>query len=58
EFHSYYNAEQFLVDDAVLRRARLALIVAVGQVIRNGLALLGVSAPQAMRKDASSDPET
>lgn len=52
EFHSYYNAEQFLVDDPVLRRARLALVVAVGQVIRNGLALLGVSAPEQMRKEA------
>ena len=51
EFHSYYNAEQFLVDDAVLRQARLALVVAVGQVIRNGLAILGVSAPRAMRKE-------
>jgi arginyl-tRNA synthetase len=51
EFHSYYNAEQFLVDDRVLRRARLALVVAVGQVIRNGLAILGVSAPQEMRKE-------
>ena len=52
EFHSYYNAEQFLVDDVVLRRARLALVVAVGQVIRNGLAVLGVSAPEQMRKEA------
>jgi arginyl-tRNA synthetase len=34
-----------------LRRARLALVVAVGQVIRNGLAILGVSAPQEMRKE-------
>jgi arginyl-tRNA synthetase len=48
EFHSYYNAEQFLVDDAGLRRARLALVVAVGQVVRNGLAVLGVSAPEKM----------
>ena len=52
EFHSYYNAEQFLVDDVGLRKARLALVVAVGQVIRNGLAMLGVSAPAAMRKEA------
>ena len=52
EFHSYYNAEQFLVDDVALRKARLALVVAVGQVIRNGLAMLGVSAPVAMRKEA------
>jgi len=48
EFHSYYNAEQFLVDDAALRSARLALVVAVGQVIRNGLGVLGVSAPEKM----------
>jgi arginyl-tRNA synthetase len=48
EFHSYYNAEQFLVDEAKLREARLALVVAVGQVIRNGLGVLGVSAPEKM----------
>ena len=48
EFHSYYNAEQFLVDDPLLRRARLALVVATGQVIRSGLAVLGVGAPEKM----------
>jgi arginyl-tRNA synthetase len=48
EFHSYYNAEQFLVDDPALRRARLALVVATGQVVRSGLAVLGVSAPEKM----------
>jgi arginyl-tRNA synthetase len=48
EFHSYYNAERFLVDDVRIRRARLALIVAVGQVLRNGLTLLGIGAPDAM----------
>ena len=48
EFHSYYNAERFLVDDARLREARLALIVAVGQVLRNGLTLLGIEAPDEM----------
>jgi arginyl-tRNA synthetase len=48
EFHSYYNAEQFLVDEPKLREARLALVVAVGQVIRNGLGVLGVSAPEKM----------
>ncbi len=48
QFHSYYNAEQFLVDDPVLRRARLALVVATGQVVRNGLDVLGVSAPEKM----------
>jgi arginyl-tRNA synthetase len=58
EFHSYYNAEQFLVDDVVLRKARLALVVAVGQVIRNGLAMLGVSAPVAMRKEVPNHEDT
>jgi len=47
-FHTYYNAEQFIVDDAALRNARLALVLAVRQVIRNGLTLLGVSAPDTM----------
>jgi arginyl-tRNA synthetase len=48
EFHSYYNAERFLVDDERERQARLALVVAVGQVLRNGLAVLGISAPEQM----------
>ena len=48
EFHSYYNAERFLVDDAKLQRARLALAVATGQVLKNGLAVLGISAPSSM----------
>jgi arginyl-tRNA synthetase len=48
EFHSYYNAERFLVDDRAVRNARLALAVATGQVLRNGLALLGISAPDQM----------
>ena len=48
EFHSYYNAERFLVDDARMQRARLALVVATGQVVRNGLAVLGISAPDQM----------
>ncbi|MCB1623018.1 MAG: arginine--tRNA ligase [Pseudomonadales bacterium] len=47
-FHTYYNAEQFIVDDAELRDARLALVLGVQQVIRNGLGLLGVSAPVTM----------
>lgn len=46
--HTYYNAEQFIVPDAKLRNARLALVEAVQQVIRNGLTLLGVSAPESM----------
>jgi arginyl-tRNA synthetase len=48
EFHSYYNAERFLVDDPQLRRARLALVAATGQVLRNALAVLGLAAPEAM----------
>ncbi|NOT82846.1 MAG: arginine--tRNA ligase, partial [Gallionella sp.] len=48
DFHSYYNASRFLVDDDAVKCARLALIAATAQVIRNGLALLGVSAPTQM----------
>jgi arginyl-tRNA synthetase len=48
ELHGYYNAERFLVDDAALRHARLALLLATRQVLHNGLALLGVSAPERM----------
>ena len=47
-FHTYYNAEQFIVADAKVRNARLALVIAVQQVVRNGLALLGVTAPASM----------
>jgi arginyl-tRNA synthetase len=46
--HTYYNAERFLVDDEDLKRARLALVAATRQVLANGLALLGVSAPERM----------
>jgi len=48
DLHSYYNAERFLVEDPQLRDARLALLLATRQVLRNGLALLGVSAPERM----------
>jgi arginyl-tRNA synthetase len=48
EFHSYYNAERILVEDEATRMARLALCAAVRQVLANGLALLGVSAPERM----------
>jgi arginyl-tRNA synthetase len=48
EFHGYYNAERMLVDDPALSQARMALSVAVRQVIRNGMALLGVSCPESM----------
>ncbi len=47
-FHTYYNAHTFLVEDAALRDARIKLILAVAQVLRNGLGLLGVSAPEHM----------
>jgi len=47
-FHTYYNSYQFLVEDAALRNARLALVVATRQVLKNGLALLGLSAPEKM----------
>jgi len=46
--HTYYNAHQFIVDDEKVRNARLVLIVATRQVIKNGLALLGVSSPAEM----------
>ena len=46
--HSYYNASQFIVEDDKIRQARLTLITAVQQVIRNGLAIIGVSAPEKM----------
>jgi len=48
DFHTYYNAHQFLVQDAALRDARLKLILAARQVLRSGLNLLGVSAPESM----------
>jgi arginyl-tRNA synthetase len=48
KLHSYYNAEQFLVADEEMKLARLALVAAARQVIRNGLGLLGVSAPEKM----------
>ena len=48
EFHTYYNAHQFLVDDAEIRNARLNLICAVKQVLVNGLSLLNINAPESM----------
>ena len=47
-YHSYYDAERILVDDEAVKRARLALVAATAQVLHNGLAVLGVSAPQKM----------
>jgi arginyl-tRNA synthetase len=48
DFHGYYNSHHFIVDDAELRNARVTLACAAQQVIRNGLAVLGVSAPETM----------
>ena len=48
DFHTYYSAHQFIVDDGALRDARLNLALAAQTVIRNGLGLLGVSAPDTM----------
>jgi arginyl-tRNA synthetase len=48
DFHTYYNAHQFLVEDPALRNARLCLVRGLQQVIRSGLGLLGVSAPETM----------
>jgi len=48
ELHGYYNAERVLVDDTATKMARLALMLATRQVLRNGLALIGVSAPNKM----------
>ena len=47
-FHTYYNAASFIVEDPALRNARLSLVLGVQQVVRNGLTLLGVSAPESM----------
>lgn len=48
DFHSYYNTSQFLINDDETRNARLTLITATKQVIKNGLSLLGVSSPEEM----------
>ena len=50
-FHSWYGAERFLVDDVALAAARMALLSATRQVLRNGLAVLGVSAPDSMARE-------
>jgi arginyl-tRNA synthetase len=54
-FHSYYAAERFLVDDAALARARMALLAATARVLRNALAVLGVNAPERMERDTPSE---
>lgn len=48
DFHTYYNAHQFIVDDVELSQARLLLVSAVRQVINNALSVMGVSAPESM----------
>lgn len=48
DFHAFYNAERVLVDDEKTRNARLALLLAARQILRNGLDLLGISAPEKM----------
>lgn len=47
-FHSYYNAERMLVEDAALKDARVALALAVRQALRNGMGIIGISCPQSM----------
>lgn len=49
-FHSFYNDQRILVDDANERNARLALILATRQVLRNGLNILGLNAPERLDK--------
>ena len=57
-FHSYYAAERFLVDDPALAQARMALLAATAQVLRNALALLGVGAPDSMNREAAAAEAT
>ena len=52
-FHTYYAAERFLVDDAPLARARMALLAATRQVLKNALAVLGAGAPESMSRDTT-----
>ena len=47
-YHSYYDAERILVEEESVKNARLALVAATAQVLHNGLAVLGVSAPEKM----------
>jgi Arginyl-tRNA synthetase len=54
-FHTYYAAERFLVDDPALARARMALLTATRQVLRNGFAVLGISAPASMTREAMEE---
>ncbi|MFT3819439.1 MAG: arginine--tRNA ligase [Rubrivivax sp.] len=52
--HAWYAAERFLSGDAALTRARMALLAATRQVLRNGLAVLGVGAPQSMQRSEAA----
>jgi arginyl-tRNA synthetase len=54
-FHTYYSAERFVVDDAALARARIELLTATRQVLRNGFAVLGISAPDSMGREANEE---
>jgi arginyl-tRNA synthetase len=54
-FHSWYAAERFLIDDPALSAARMALLAATRQVLRNGLAMMGVSAPDVMAREPGAD---
>ncbi len=54
EFHSYYNAERVLIETEPVKQARLALYLATRQVLQNGLAILGVSAPERMERKAEN----
>jgi len=56
-FHTYYASERFLVDDPALTSARMALLSATAQVLRNALALLGVSAPESMNREVAPAAE-
>ena len=52
-FHAFYNAERVVVEDETERNARLALLAAARRVLANGFALLGISAPESMRRECS-----
>jgi arginyl-tRNA synthetase len=54
-FHPYYKAHRVIIPDRATTLARLGLCAAVGQVVRNGLELLGVSAPERMSRGDESD---
>ncbi len=54
DFHTYYNAHKFIIDDVKLRNARLNLVAATRQVLENGLKLLGVAAPEKMESKKAS----